>query len=89
MSHFLLAVILEEDDIGNLDDIMEQYNENREVEKYIKYTKEEAINKAKELIIGNLERGKRQLAEEEKAETPHKKRISRIKESINYYQKKG
>lgn len=86
MSHFSLAVILKDDESVYLDDALDKFDEEKEVDKYIRYTKEEATNKSKELIKGNLERYKKQLAEEEVKEEPDEDWIKRLKELIDYCQ---
>lgn len=86
MSHFSLAVILKDDKSIYLDDVLDKFDEEREVDKYVRYTKEEATNKSKELIEGNLERYKKQLAEEEVKEEPNEDWIKRLKELIDYCQ---
>ena len=47
MSHFSVAVFHTADQ--SVDDLLAPYNENLEVEKYVRYTKQEAIARAREL----------------------------------------
>lgn len=53
MSHFTVAVIHREDQ--DIDELLERYNENREVEPYKRYTKEEAIAYARQWYVGENE----------------------------------
>lgn len=86
MSHFSLAVILKDDESVYLDDVLDKFDEEKEVDRYVRYTKEGATSKSKELIKGNLERYKKQLAEEEVKEEPDEDWIKRLKELIDYCQ---
>lgn len=86
MSHFSLAVILKDDESVYLDDVLDKFDEGREVDKYIAYTKEEATNKAKERIKGSFENAKKRLVEEKAKDEPDENWIKRFEEGIAYYE---
>lgn len=88
MAHFSLAVILKDGNLESLDSIMEKFDNNKEVEKYINYTKEEAINTGKKVIRNTFEKYNRFLIEEETKDKTNKEYIDEIKEDIRDYAKK-
>ena len=79
MSHFTVVVALPESSVAavgineSLNEVLAPYNENREVERYVKYTKEEAIAKEREEIIDYRDNGlyAEYLADPEKYVSEH------------------
>lgn len=67
MSHFIGLVFGE-----NYEDILDYYSENREIDRYLKYSREEAINKAKKHHQENYEYAVEKFTDIEKANNWYK-----------------